>query len=60
LNKQEGSSPVEVSDLGEAINFEEMLAKNGYSVGDLGHGLESAGWSPAVIKRDGEDPIAFG
>src|ERR1044072_5646583 len=51
-----GAGPVVMSDLGEAINFEEGLAKNGYSIGDLDHGLESAGWTPAVIKRDGEDP----
>ena len=51
------SDPVEVdlTDLGEAINREEQLAAAGYSTGDLGYDLESAGWPQPVIKsRDGE------
>jgi hypothetical protein len=60
LPSSETSDPVEVdlTDLGEAINREEQLAAAGYSTGDLGYDLESAGWPQPVIKsRDGEPTV---
>ena len=45
-------------DLGEVINYEDLLARKGYTTGDLGYDLESAGWPRAVINNDGE-PVSF-
>jgi hypothetical protein len=45
-------------DLGEVINYEDLLARKGYTTGDLGYDLESAGWPRAVINNDGE-PVAY-
>jgi hypothetical protein len=44
---------VDASDLGEAINFEELMAEKGYRLGELGD-LESSGWARTVLGPDGE------
>lgn len=53
---EQGSSPVE---LDETLMWEDQLAQQGYTQGDLG-GLESAGWASPVIRNDSSgDPVAF-
>ena len=51
---------VEVSDLIEAINYEELMGEKGYESGDLADELDAAGWPRIPIKRTNDgDPIAF-
>ena len=49
-----------ITDLGEAIEYEDRLAQSGLQYGEIDHGLEAAGWAQPVIRRDGNaDPIAY-
>lgn len=45
---------VEDSDLNEALNYEELLARNGYQTGNLDDDLNAAGWSAPIVNANGE------
>lgn len=66
LNQVTGNSPEvtpepeDWADLGEAINYEEELAKRGYTQADIGQDLIAQGWSAPIVRNVDGDPIAFG
>lgn len=57
-SNENGGGVIDATALGEAIKYEEELAKQGYTINDLGDDLGAHGWNPTVTRRDG-DAIAF-
>jgi hypothetical protein len=50
---------VDLSELSEALSYEEDLVSRGYQVGDVGNDLGAAGWPDAVIRAGAEGPTAY-